>query len=91
MTFVIGSKFRVLDSYMDANHVGKFYVGKVYVVHNCFNGYTETFGESADGYRDVSLCFPNTHLEAADDIPGRCSTCDALTPGRIVCCECKGS
>lgn len=84
MYFSIGQRVRVKQDY----HI-PFYRGRVYTIEGNPSGkIIRTTGIAEGSYHECPLEFWHSNLEPVET-NGRCIYCDAITPERTVCCECK--
>lgn len=84
MALIIGQKFRVMQTMPYS-----FYRGREYVVEEITRNTVYTTGVSDDSDRVFQLGFSIIYCEPVEDTPDRCRLCDAMTPGRTICCDCK--
>lgn len=86
----VGSKIRVKPG--EYNSDARF-IADVFVVESIQdNIWGRTIIVNANGKSTNGMnrfYFTESKIELVEAVVGRCEICDALTPGRTICCECK--
>lgn len=87
MALIIGQKFRVMQTLPYPFYRGREYVVEYIMGRNAKYVYTTGVLDGSD--KVCELAFNIIYCEPVEDTPDRCRLCDAMTPGRTICCDCK--